>query len=192
MRIGKVMGYALAGAGLAAGVAIADDFGDPSFSLPREVVSAAAAFEQYMRGAAQVDPGFPNGEAVARGLKAAAAYEPAQLEEGMIGYGAIVALQDDRFAERLIEDPLYVTRIDGAAEAAQRIAAAIGAEAAPVVTAGAQVKSASYSIQRQAWSRSTVADAQGRLASVKALSQARTQPNADEDRALVARLTNLD
>ncbi len=141
MRIGKVMGYALAGAGLAAGVAIADDFGDPSFSLPREVVSAAAAFEHYMHGAAQVDAGFPNGEAVARGLKAAAAYEPAQLEEGMIGYGAIVALQDDRFvegvdraagrgeqrqqfAERLIEDPLYATRIDGAAEAAQRIAAA--------------------------------------------------------------------
>jgi hypothetical protein len=121
MNIGRAIGWALASAGLAAGVAIADDFGGSSFALPQDVVSAATAFEHFMHSAVRLDGGFTSGEAVAQGLRTAAAYEPSQLQEGMIAYGAIAALRDSRFvggveqagraegryalADRLVEDP---------------------------------------------------------------------------------------
>src|SRR5690242_13375408 len=97
MGIGRVLGCALVGACMAVGVAVAEEPQEQAFSLPQEVVSAATAFEHYMTSAARIDAGFADGEAVARGLKTAASYEPSQMEEGMIAYGAIVALQDDRF-----------------------------------------------------------------------------------------------
>src|SRR6202020_1292851 len=126
-----------------------------SFAMPREVVSAATAFQAYMSSAARINGGFADGEGVERGLKNAAAFEPAQLEEGMIAYGAIAALQDARFVEgvetaagdgdqrrafaaRLIQDPYAATQVDGAIEAGQRVAAAISSEAAPLVSVGAQ------------------------------------------------------
>jgi len=174
MKIGRVAGWALVGACLGVGavwggVAAAGEFDDGSFAMPQEVVSAATAFQAYMSNAAHVDGGFASGDGVERGLKSGAAYEPAQLEEGMIAYGAIAALQDDRFvqgveeaaghgdqrsafAERLIEDPSAATRVDGADEAGERVEAALAAEAAPLVSAGAQVKSAAYTVQHQAWS----------------------------------------
>lgn len=209
MHIGKVIGCALAGAGLAAGVSIADEYQDAGFSLPREVVAAATAFEHYTRSAAELSGGFANGEAVSRGLKASASYEPTQLEEGIIAYGAIAALQDEpfvegveraagrgeqrqAFAERLIEDPYAVTRIEGSDGAARRIAAALAARAAPLVSAGASVKAASYSLQRQAWSKSMVGDAQDRLAQVKTLSRERAAPSDDDDRAMMARLVDAN
>ena len=161
MKIGRVAGFALVGACLTVGGAAADEFDDGSFAMPQEVVSAATAFQTYMASAAHVDSGFVSGDGVERGLKAGAAYEPAQLEEGMIAYGAIAALQDDgfvqgvqdaaghgdqrsAFAERLIEDPDAATRVDGADEAGARVEAALGAEAAPLVSTGSQVKTAAY------------------------------------------------
>ena len=205
MKIARIVGYSLAGVWLVAGAAIADEPDNGTFALPREVVSAATAFQDYMSSAAHIDGGFAGGDAVEHSLKSAAAYQPAQLEEGMIAYGAIAALQDDRFvegvetaagrgdtravfAERLIEDPDAATRIDGAAEAGERIEAALGAEAAPLVSAGAQVKSAAYSVQHQAWSKVTVADASGRLAEVKNLSASPAAPSETENQAMMQAL----
>jgi hypothetical protein len=200
MKLATVTAFALVGAGAAFGGALAQDAGE-GFALPREVVSAATAFQAYMDGAARIDAGFSNGEAVAKGLRTGAAYEPAQLEEGMIAYAAIEALQDDRFvhgvedtaedegreamAERLIENPRAVTGIDGAAEAARRIETALGAEASPLVSAGTQVKTAAYAVQRQAWSKAIVGDASGRLAEVKSLSAARAAPSEDDNQAMM-------
>jgi len=205
MKIGGIVACAVAGACVMVGGAVADDFGDGSFAMPGDVVSAATAFENYMKGAAQVDGGFANGEAVHRGLKAVASYETSQLEEGMIAYGAIAALQDDNFvqgvdraagrgearqafAEQLIEDPFQATHIDGAAGAARRIEAALSAEAAPLVSAGSQVKMSAYSVQHQSWSKVFVPDAQGRLAEVKSLSASRAQPSEQEDETMMAHL----
>jgi hypothetical protein len=202
MKIARIAGVALAGACLVAGAAIADEPDNGTFALPREVVSAATAFQDYMSSAAHIDGGFASGDGVERSLKSAAAYQPAQLEEGMIAYGAIAALQDDRFvegveaaagrgdarsafAERLIEDPDAATRIDGAAEAGERIEAALEARATPLVSAGAQVKSAAYSVQHQAWSKVTVADATGRLAEVKSLSAGPATPSETENQAMM-------
>jgi hypothetical protein len=204
-----VMACALTGACVAMGAAGADEMQEPAFALPQEVVSAATAFQQYMSGAARIDAGFADGEQVARGLKTASAYETSQMEEGMVAYGAIVALQDERFvagveraagrgddraifAEQLIQDPARATQVDGADEAARRIEAALSDRANALVTAGGQVKSAAYSVQRQAWSQVTVSDAQGRLADVKARSAERAAPSDDDNQAMLAALVAAD
>ena len=209
MKIGRVAGGALIGACLAVGVAGAGEFDEGAFALPRDVVSAATAFQAYMAGAARIDGGFSSGDGVERSLKTAAAYQPEQLEEGMIAYGAIVALQDDRFvggveaaaghgdqraafAQQLIEDPDAATRLDGAAEAGARVEAALGGEAAPLVSAGAQVKSAAYAVQHEAWSKVTVADARSRLAEVKSLSAVRAEPSEGDNQAMMQSLAAAD
>jgi hypothetical protein len=207
MKIASVSVCALLGACVVVSAAAADQQDDGAFALPREVVRAATAFQDYMTRAARIDGGFSSGDAVERSLKAGAAYEPAQMEEGMIAYGAIVALQDDRFvdgvvaaaghgddraafAERLIADPYAATRVDGAAEAGQRVQAALGAEAAPLVSAGAQVKQAAYAVQREDWSKTAVADAPGRLAEVKSLSGLKAEPSEADDQAMMLDLAN--
>jgi hypothetical protein len=162
-----------------------------------------------MSSAARIDGRFADGESVARALKAASAYQPAQLEEGMISYGAIAALQDDRFvagveqaagrgeqraafAERLIEDPLAATRIDGADEAARRIEVALSAKAAPLVSSATDVKAAAYSVQHQAWSKVMVANPQARLAELKSLAAIRTAPSDDDNHAMMEAVAGMD
>jgi hypothetical protein len=209
LKIGRVAACALVGACVAVGGAIADEGADSGFALPREVVSAATAFEGYMKSAAAIDGRFADGESVGQGLKAGVAYEPAQLEEGMIAYGAIAALQDDRFvegveaagghgedrrafSEKLIENPFAATRIDGAASAAQRIERALLERAGPLMDSGQQVTTAAYSVQRQAWSKVMVADAQDRLAEVKSLSAQRLAPSQSDNLQMMTRLTGAD
>jgi hypothetical protein len=205
MKIGRVSAFALVSAcAIGGSVAIAQVEKDP-FTLPQEVVSAATAFQSYMQSASRIDSGFSSGDAVARGLKSAASYEPAQMEEGMIAYGAIAALQDDRFvrgvqqaagrgdqeaafAERLIEDPTAATQVDGADEAAARVEAALSAQAEPLVSDATDVKSAAYSVQHQAWSKVTVADASGRLAEVKSLSKERAEPSDSDNQAMMVKV----
>jgi hypothetical protein len=209
MKIGRVMGIALAGACMLVGGATADEMSEATFTLPREVVSAATAFEHYMASAARIDGRFADSESVARALKAASAYQPAQFEEGMISYAAIAALQDDRFvagveqaagrgeqraafAERLIEDPLAATRIDGADEAARRIEAALSAKAAPLVSSATDVKAAAYSVQHQAWSKVMVANPQDRLAELKSLAAIRAAPSDDDNHAMMEAVAGMD
>ena len=209
MKIGKMMGVAFVGACVAVGGAVADEMSETTLTLPQEVVSAATAFDSYMSSAARIDARFSDGQSVARSLKAAAAYQPAQLEEGMIAYGAIAALQDDRFvtgveqaagrgeqraafAERLIEDPLAATRIDGADAAARRIEAALAAKAAPLVSSGTDVKAAAYSVQHQAWSKIMVSNPQERLAELKSLAAVRVAPSDDENHAMMEAVAGAD
>jgi hypothetical protein len=209
MNFGKITGVALVGACLVAGGAAASEGDDGSFALPRDVVQAATAFQDYMQSAAHIDGGFANGDGVERSLKAGASYETAQLEEGMIAYGAIAALQDDRFvdavqqagghgdqraafAQHLIEDPYAATHIDGASEAGERVEAALGAVSSPLVSAGAQVKAAAYTVQHQAWSKVMVADASGRLAEVKTLSAVRAAPSETDNQAMMQGLSDAN
>jgi hypothetical protein len=208
MKISRSMSWALAGACAVVGVAYADEIGDGHFEMPRDVVSAATAFEDYMQTAARIDRGFSSGEGVARALQAASAYEPRQLEEGMIAYGALVALQDEAFvdgveraagrgeqrrwfADRLLEDPDGAMRIEGAPGAGREVDAALATEAAPLVSAGAHVKVAAYSVQHQSWSKVLVANAGGRLSEVKRLSSERSEPQEADERAMLARIASL-
>ena len=83
MRSTKTTAWALAGASLMATCAMAQGLGDKTLELPRDVVSAAAAFDDYIRGAAAIG-GFSDVASVAEGVRRGVAYQPAQLEEGMI------------------------------------------------------------------------------------------------------------
>ena len=214
MKISTAAGGAIAGACLVVGGwfasgALAQQLAHTSFAMPRDVVSAATAFQTYMSRAARIDGGFADGDGVERSLRTASAFEPAQLDEGMIAYGAIAALQDARFvdgveaaagqggrrvafAERLIDDPYAITQVDGAAEAGERVDAALSAEAKPLVVAAAEVRDAAYAVQRQVWSRVAVGDANGRLAEVKRLSLARAAPSEADNRAMMQALADAD
>lgn len=205
MRISKLIGCLAASACAVVGAAYAEPLGGADFVLPRDVVSAGTAFEGYTHAAAAIDGRYSSDAAVARDIRAAASYEPVQLEEGMIAYGAIVAMQDEGFvdgvedaagrgaarealAERLIEDPFEATRIAGAEGAARRIEAALSVRAAPLVAAGSQVKAASYTVQHQSWSRAMVANAQDRLAEIKSVSASRIETSEADDQAMMSRV----
>jgi len=177
----------------------------PGVSLAREVVAAASAFETYTRGAATVSPGFDNGASVADALVKGAAYQAAQLDAGMIAYGAIAALQEPAFLDgvraaaretppdvliaRLTQTPESVIEIDGVGAAAGRAQAALLKRGAPLGVTGRAVKQAAYDVQRQDWSKRPIADGAGRLARVKAMSAALFTPGDDDAGRLIQAAT---
>lgn len=180
---------ALGGAGPllgSVGSAAAQD-SQPDVRMARDLVAAASAFETYTRTASAIDAGFSGPREVAKAVQVAAANDPRQLQAGMIAYAAMAALQDPAFVDgvrriaadpgqreemvrQLTDYPETAFGLPGAPGAAARARAALLSQVEPLLADGVRVKQAAYDIQRQAWSRATVADAQGRLATVKALS----------------------
>jgi hypothetical protein len=168
----------------------------PGVSLAHDVVAAASAFETYTRGAGAISAGFSSGDTVADALAKSAAYQPEQLEAGMVAYGAIAALQEEGFVEgvrqaareipaevliaRLEDNPESVVEISGVGAAASRAQAALLKRGAPLGVTGKAVKQAAYDVQHQEWSKRPIADSAGRLARVKAMSAEFFKPG-DED-----------
>lgn len=178
-------------------------------AFPRRSAEAAGVFDGYMRAVAAIDAGFRSGEGVAGALETASAYDPRQLEEGMIAYGAMAALQSPRFVygvmdiaadgrdreamvAELLADPGAAARLPGAHEAASLASGAILGEAKPVVSAGRAIKQASYDVQHQSWSIAPATNQSGRLARAKALS-ATTVPAREGDIArILGQITALE
>jgi hypothetical protein len=188
---------ALIAAVAVSGFAVArQERGAPGVSLARDVVAAASAFETYTRGAGTISAAFENGGGVAEALAKGAAYQPEQLDAGMIAYGTIAALQEEAFIDgvrqaaretspealiaRLEANPESVVEIDGVGAAASRAQAALLKRGAPLGVTGKSVKQAAYDIQHQDWSKGPIADGAGRLAKVKAMSAVFFNPG-DED-----------
>ena len=159
-------------------------------AFPRRSAEAASAFDGYMHAVAAIDAGFKSGQSVAAALRRASAYDAHQLEEGMIAYGAMAAMQSPRFVygvmdiaqnpgdrraliQALVGDPESAVRLPGAAEASAMAADAILREAQPVVANGRAIKQASYDVQHQGWSIAKAVDQPGRLAEAKAVSAVR-------------------
>jgi len=145
------------------------------------LASRAAPFESFTRHAAAIDPGFSGPGAVAQGLAAGAAYEPQQLEAGMIAYAAMAALQEPGFVaavraapreqvRRLAADPEAALALPGAQAAAARANAALQRRGEALADAGLRVKKAAYAVQRQPWSRGRAPDARATLSQVRAAS----------------------
>ena len=177
-------------------------------SFPRRSVEAAAAFDGYMQSAAALGVELKGGEDVAAALKTAAAYEPKQLEEGMIAYGAIAALQNARFVyavmdagaddrsrramvDAILQDPRTVSRLPGAEEAAAGAAAAILRAARPVIAEGKALKQASYDVQHQSWSTAKAMDGAGRLSRAKAQSATHFSAREGDMARVLTRITAL-
>ena len=204
MTFRKLTVGVLAGASLLVTGALAQEMGDNPLELPRDIVEAAAAFQKYTASAAAIGQ-FSGADSVLKGVRAGVAYEPAQLEQGMIAYGAIAALQDGDFIQgveraardpatrqmlrdRLVDNPYDVVQFEGMTAAARRVEDALTAQATPLSAAGAEVKAAAYTVQHQSWSQAMVSDAQGRLAEVKRLSAVRARPGDDDVSSMVTAL----
>jgi hypothetical protein len=169
----------------------------PRVTLPRAVVEAASAYETWLRHAAAIRAGFRDGEAVREAMTISESYQPEQMQEGLIAYAALIAMQDERFvrgvqaqmsgpyaadrtADVLLANPAEVTAIPGAGHAAALVGAELRQEGAQLVETGRAVKQSAYDVQHQAWSKLTVPDQRDRLARAKSLAAVTTIP-APED-----------
>lgn len=204
---------AAADAGEPAGLSKADRrAAEPQLSqhvaFPRRSAEAAGAFSRYMHDAAAIDPKFQSAAGVAEGLKVGAGYDAGQLQEGMVAYGAMAALQSARFVyavmdaaadarsrhdlkEQLLADPVGAVRLRGAEEAAALANAAILHEVAPVVANGKALKQAAYDVQHQAWSGAAAPDQAGRLARAKAESAIRATVKDSDMAELMSGLASV-
>jgi hypothetical protein len=169
----------------------------PRVTLPRGVVEAAGVYETYLRHAASIQAGFRDGEAVNRAMLVGEAYQPSQMQEGLIAYAALIAMEDERFvggvqalarrrqdrdriAETLLADPSAAASIPGAAHAAALVGAELRQEGGQLFETGRAVKQSAYDVQHQAWSKQTVPDQPSRLARAKTLAASAIIPAPDD------------
>jgi hypothetical protein len=166
-------------------------------TLPRGVVEAASAYEAYLHKAGAIQASFQGPDKVSAAMSVGEAYQPKQMEEGVIAYAALIALEDPRFvrsvrestdddevrseeAEALLAHPDRVAAFPGAGNAASLVSDVLRQEGGALLQSGQAVKQSAYSVQHQPWSRETVPDAAGRLAQAKQLSNISYSP-APED-----------
>ncbi len=170
--------------------------------LASQVIDRAAAYAMFMKDAGAISPTFADGAAVSSALRTGVHSEQRQLQQGIVAYAAVVALQDKAFTDAVREfakhkstrdaivryilaDPNYVLTLNGHDSAAGLIVATIGAQAAQVRDAGALVRQAAYDIQLKAkWSKKSVPDPAGRLEEAKTLSASPLTPPEDLRSAL--------
>lgn len=198
---------ALTGSAVAVGHAVDAPVAD-QVGLPAKALEDAAAYKRFVTEAEAVNAKFKDGNEVRKALKTGASYEIRQLQSGEVAYAALVALQDQRFvasvravadrmgpdalADRLLNDPDAVMEVAGADGAAAHATAVLSGHGRHVYDTGAEVKQAAYTIQHQAWSRSTVSDRPQRLAQVKTLSGTRSIGTAAEMKRLMTVLGQGD
>ncbi len=152
------------------------------------VIDQAGAYASYVRKASAISPAFPNGPAVGDALRVGAHSEQHQLQQGVVAYAAIVALQDPAFVSAvrgfaahasqrdamvgyILADPNYVMTLGGHDSAAGLIVAALNDQATHLRTTGDRVKQESLDIQlKAAWSKKYVPNPDQRLSDIKQLS----------------------
>ncbi len=155
-------------------------------AVDRALAASASAFESFTRKASDIDPAFKGAPQVRAGLQAGAAYEPRELEAGMVAYGAVAALQEEAFADglrragprmarQIAYDPEAVLELPGAEAAAGRANAALRHRGEALSEAGEKVKKAAYTVQRQGWSKVRISGA-ARLSEVKRAGTAGYKP----------------
>lgn len=161
------------------------------------VIDQATAYATYMRTASAIPSTFTDSASVASALKLGSASEQKRMQQGVVAYAAIIALQDAKFTETVREwaklpsrrdaiiryilaDPNYVTTLDGHQSAAGLIVATLNAQGAQLRTAGEAVRKTSYDIQlKSAWSKKSVPNPMVRLAEVRQLSASGMAPASD-------------
>jgi hypothetical protein len=171
-------------------------------ALGRRITDAASAYESYVRRAGAIDPAFTGAASVQRAVKTSAAYHPHQLEEGIVAYAALIALrnpdfvegvramQGPAFADGLAQHPERVMQVRGAGAAAADAAGVLKAQGEALIAAGKAVTKAAYDIQRQAWSKSPVADPRAVLDAAKtSADEMRTATVPSKERLLSSLVT---
>ena len=161
------------------------------------VVRQASAYATYMRRASAISSTFPDGPSVGAALRIGARSEQHQLQQGVVAYAAILALQDPTFVSAvrtfathassrdqmigyILADPSYVLTLGGHDSAAGLIVATLNDQASRLAAAGDKVKQMSLDIQlKAAWSKKPVPNPDQRLLDIKQLSSAPAP--ADDD-----------
>ena len=161
------------------------------------VVRQASAYATYMRHASAISSAFPDGPSVGAALRIGAHSEQHQMQQGVVAYAALVALQDPTFVSSvrafathassrdqmigyILADPSYVLSLGGHESAAGLIVATLNDQAARLAAAGDKVKQMSLDIQlKAAWSKKPVPNPDQRLMDIKQLSAAPV--SADDD-----------
>jgi len=169
--------------------------------VDRDLAVQASAFESFMRNARGIDAQFAGPAEVSQALQTGAAHDPRELENGMIAYAALAALQEPRFvaavraehdrgelARRLTADPRMALALPGGDQAGARASGALYAQGAALSGEGEKVKRAAYSVQHQAWSKAPVSDPAGRLSRVKRISADGYRPSREDPARLQAAL----
>ena len=164
----------------------------PPVTLNQGVAEQAAVYLTFMRGAATLTADFPDAESIQATMRRGAAYQPAQISQGMIAYSAIIALQSPEFVagvrsygvdpaqrrqivDTLLSDPGYAAAMPGAEAAAGLIAAALNRDAATLTTIADAIENDAYKIQerrdpRRRWATTPIANREQRLQTAKTLS----------------------
>jgi hypothetical protein len=157
-------------------------------TLAQPILDAASAYANYMQTAALIPSKFANGQAVSAAVRIGVHSQKDQLQQGVIAYAAVVALQDPAFvnavkvyaanptsraqiANNIMADPTYVVSLGGHESAAGLIISALYAQGSKLKTQGELVRKESLDVQlKGAWSKATVPNLAGRLQEIKMLS----------------------
>ncbi len=175
----------------------------PTVAIARRVMDAAAAFDLYVHRASAIAADPHEGADVAKSVMVGAGYEPQQFQEGAIAYAALAALQDARFVQgvsdlgqdpavrrelvrRLLDKPETALQLPAAREAGALIVSVIGRLGDSVISSGAAVKQASYTLQQQAWSKAPIDGPEALLTRVKAQSVTKIVLSPADAPALIA------
>jgi hypothetical protein len=174
-----------------------------TIAVPDDVLELASIFRSTATGFSATPSIFHSATEVRSVVKSAAAYEPQQLQQGMVAYAALIALREPNFvasvrayaadpgrrntlAEYMGINPasLDVPNMD---RAAGMVIAALDQLGAQVAVRGYMVKQAAYDTQLSPWSLVKVSDSSSRLAMTKQMSSQRLNGQA-EDMAQLRRL----
>ena len=152
------------------------------------VIDTASAYATYMQSASGIASKFVDGPSVLSALRLGAHSEQHQMQQGMVAYAAIIALQDptfvaavrgfanhastrDSMVRYILADPNYVMTLGGHESAASLIIATLNSQGARLQAAGEAVSQESLYIQlKAAWSKKPATDQPGTLLAIKQLS----------------------
>ncbi len=156
--------------------------------LASYVIDTAGAYATYMQSASGIASKFVDGPSVLSALRLGAHSEQHQMQQGMVAYAAIIALQDptfvaavrqfashastrDSMVRYILADPNYVMTLGGHESAAGLIIATLNSQGAQLQAAGEAVSKESLYIQlKAAWSKKPATDQPGTLQTIKQLS----------------------
>jgi hypothetical protein len=174
-----------------------------AITVPDDLLELASIYRATATGFSTTPSIFHSATEVRSVVKAAAAYEPQQLQRGMVAYAALIALREPNFVASVrayVADPgrrntlaefmsINPASLDVANKdrAAGMIIAAIDQLGAQVAVHGYVVKQAAYDSQLSPWSLVKVSDSSSRLQMAKQVSHQRLNGEA-EDMAQLRRL----
>ena len=185
---------AAAAAALAARVA-------PPIALNEGVAQAASIYVTFIADVGTIRGGFPDAESIQAAMRKGAAYDPAQLSQGMIAYASILALQSPQFvagvrqygvdpAQRqqmiaaIVYDPAYAATLPGADAAASLIVSTLGQDINALIAIADAVEGDAYTIQerndpRRRWAVTPIPNRERRLESAKTISTGQMLPSPE-------------